>query len=233
MAETAETRLARAREALAGVQRRVGTTRETWDAPTLPLAPVLDQVLPQGLRRGQVIAVAGSTSLMLALAAAASEAGSWTAAVGLPSLGVVAAARRGLELARLALVPYPGAQAAAAAGACVDGMDVVLLGPRLALSEADRRRLASRARERGAVIVADGAWTGAHVTLTAVGSRWHGLGAGDGRLRGRDLTVRVEERRGGTARLVTVPLDGVGTPVRRGTGVPAVPGHVRALGGAA
>ncbi|WP_156171950.1 hypothetical protein [Demequina rhizosphaerae] len=238
--ETAEARIARAREALAGVQRRVGTTRDRWEAPALPLTPLLDQVLPQGLRRGQVVAVAGSTSLMLALAAAASEAGSWTAAVGMPALGVVAAARRGLDLARLALVPHPGAQAAATAGACVDGMDVVLLGPRLALSDADRRRLASRARERGTVIVAEGAWAGAHTTLTAVGSRWHGLGAGDGRLRGRELTVRVEERRGGTARLVTLPIEGsalgattagAGVPARGGATAPSV--SLRALGGAA
>ncbi|WP_156160703.1 hypothetical protein [Demequina soli] len=229
--ETAEARLARAREALAGVQRKVGTTRERWEAPTLPLVPLLDQVLPQGLRRGQVIAVAGSTSLMLALAAAASEAGSWTAAVGMPSLGVVAAARRGLDLARVALVPHPGAQAAAVAGACVDGMDVVLLGPRLALSEPDRRRLATRARERGAVIIAEAPWAGAHASLTAVASRWHGLGAGDGRLRGRELTVRVEERRGAAARLVTVPLEAE-APLRRGATVPAV-AAARVLGGAA
>ncbi|WP_062518143.1 hypothetical protein [Demequina gelatinilytica] len=227
--ETAEARLARAREALAGVQRRVGTTRDRWEAPTLPLAPVLDQVLPQGLRRGQVVSVVGSTSLMLALAAAASESGSWTAAVGMPSLGVVAAARRGLDLARVALMPHPGAQAAAVAGACVDGMDVVLLGPRLALSDADRRRLASRARERGSVIVAEGPWSGAHASLTAVGSRWHGLGAGDGRLRGRELVVRVEERRGGLARMVTLPIE-VDSSLRRGA--PAL-APVRSLGGAA
>ncbi|SEJ69319.1 hypothetical protein [Demequina mangrovi] len=232
--ETAEARLARAREALAGVQRRVGTTRERWEAPALPLAPMLDQVMPQGLRRGQVVSVVGSTSLMLALAAAASEEGSWTAAVGMPSLGVVAAARRGLDLARLALMPHPGAQAATVAGACVDGMDVVLLGPRLALSDADRRRLASRARERGSVILAEGPWTGAHVALTAVASRWHGLGAGDGRLRGRELTVRVEERRGGLARLVTLPIEGASVgvaPVRRGAEAPSM--SLRALGGAA
>lgn len=227
--ETVESRLARARAALDGVQRRVGTTREHWDAPVLPLAPMLDQVLPHGLRRGRVVSVTGSTSLMLALASAASAEGSWTAAIGMPALGAVAAARRGLDLARVALVPHPGAQAAAVAGACVDGMDVVLLGPRLALADADRRRLASRARERGAVILVDGPWPGAHTVLTAVGSRWHGLGAGDGRLRGRDLTVRIEGRSAGVARLVTVPLD-VEAPVRLRTGTVA---PVRALGGAA
>ncbi|WP_296664815.1 hypothetical protein [Demequina sp.] len=227
--ETVEARLARARAALAGVQYRVGTTRDRWEAPTLPLAPVLDRVLPQGLRRGQVVSVIGSTSLMLALASAASAEGSWTAVVGMPSLGVVAAARRGLDLTRLALVPHPGAQAAAAAGACIDGMDVVILGPRLALSDADRRRLASRARERGTVIVAEGPWSGAHATLTAVASRWHGLGAGDGRLRGRDLEVRVEGRASGPARLVSLRLDAEAS-VRREAGVPE---PLRALGGAA
>jgi hypothetical protein len=231
--ETVEARIAKARAALGEVQLRVGTSRDRWEAPTLPLATGLDAVLPQGLRRGQVISVEGSTSLMLALAAAASAAGSWTAVVGIPSLGVVAAARRGLDLARVGLIPHPGVQAAAAVGACIDGMDVVLLGEGLALSDSDRRRLASRARERGVVMIAGGAWTGAHVSLTVVGSRWSGLGAGDGRLRTRDLTVRAQGRQAGRARLVTLALDGVGLPARHGAGVPTRPAPLRALGGAA
>lgn len=231
--ETVEARIAKARAALGEVQLRVGTSRDRWEAPTLPLATGLDAVLPQGLRRGQVISVEGSTSLMLALAAAASAAGSWTAVVGIPSLGVVAAARRGLDLARVGLIPHPGVQAAAAAGACIDGMDVVLLGEGLALSDSDRRRLASRARERGVVMIAGGAWTGAHVSLTVVESRWSGLGAGDGRLRTRDLTVRAQGRQAGRARLVTLALDGVGVPARHGAGVPTGPAPLRALGGAA
>ncbi|MDN4484358.1 hypothetical protein [Demequina lignilytica] len=226
--ETAEDRLARARAALEGVQRRVGTTRDRWSAPTLPLAAMLDQLLPEGLRRGRVVAVEGSTALLLSLVAAASAAGSWTAVVGMPSLGVVAAARRGLDLDRLASVPHPGAQAPAVAGACVDGMDVVVLGPRLALSDADRRRLASRARERGAVILSAGPWPGAHVSLAVTGSRWHGLGAGDGRLRGRDLMVEVRGRQSGGTRLVTLPFD-ADAPARRPAQMPAV----RVLGGAA
>ncbi|GAA5519312.1 hypothetical protein Lsed01_01753 [Demequina sediminis] len=231
--ETVEARIAKARAALGEVQLRVGTSRDRWEAPTLPLATGLDAVLPQGLRRGQVISVEGSTSLMLALAAAASAAGSWTAVVGIPSLGVVAAARRGLDLARVGLIPHPGVQAAAAAGACIDGMDVVLLGEGLALSDSDRRRLASRARERGVVMIAGGAWAGAHVSLTVVESRWSGLGAGDGRLRTRDLTVRAQGRQAGRARLVTLTLDGGGLPARHGAGVPTGPAPLRALGGAA
>ena len=50
----------------------------------------------------------GSTSLALQLVAAASAAGSWVAAVGVPALGAVAAAEAGVVLERLALVPRPG-----------------------------------------------------------------------------------------------------------------------------
>jgi len=127
--------------------------------------------------------------------------------IGMPHVGVVAASRRGIELARLALIPHPGAQAPAVAGACIDGMDVVVAGERLALSHADRRRLAARARERGGVIISAGPWQGAHVTFTVEGARWGGLGAGDGRLRTREMTVAVNSRAGGQARRVLLTLE--------------------------
>jgi len=141
------------------------------------------------------------------LVAEASREGSWTAMIGMPQVGVVAAARRGIELARLALIPHPGAQAPVVAGACVDGMDVVVLGPRLALADSDRRRLVARARERGAVLISAGPWAGAHATLAVEESRWSGLGAGDGRLRERELTVAVSSRAGGQVRRVLLTLD--------------------------
>lgn len=180
----------------------------------MPLAEHVATLLPQGLRRGTAITVAGSTSLMLALAGEASRQGSWIAMVGMPHVGVVAAARRGVDLARLALVPHPGAQAASALAACVDGMDVVLVGQRLALSDADRRRITARVRERGGVLIAagggagsGGAWPGARMELTVESTRWTGLGAGDGRLRDREITVAVREN-GGAVRRVTLSLDG-------------------------
>ena len=92
---TQSARLEKARAALAAVQSRVGTRRDCWDAPTLPLASSLADALPGGLRRGQVVAVEGSTSLVLALVAEASKEGSWAAMIGMPHVGVVAAARRG------------------------------------------------------------------------------------------------------------------------------------------
>jgi len=205
--ENMQTRLDRARAALGAVHQKVGVDRTPDEAPALPLADVLSDLMPQGLRRGQVVSVEGSTSLMLALGSAASAQGSWTAIVGLPRVGVVAAARRGIELSRLALMPHPGVQAAQVVGACVDGMDVVMLGPRLALSHADRRRLASRARERGSVLIVAEPWDGANVSLTVEGSRWRGLGSGDGRLREREMTVVVDGRSQGTRRRVNVTLD--------------------------
>ncbi|MCW2631720.1 MAG: hypothetical protein JWR88_682, partial [Pseudonocardia sp.] len=45
-----------------------------------------------GLRRGSTVAVRGSTSLLLALLAEASAGGAWSAVVGMPGLGLVAAA---------------------------------------------------------------------------------------------------------------------------------------------
>ncbi|MFV0632689.1 MAG: hypothetical protein ACK5NO_01190 [Demequina sp.] len=204
---TREERLSRARAALAGVEARIGTTREAWDRPMLPLASELEPLLPEGLCRGQVVEVSGATSLMLALAAGASREGSWTVAIGMPAVGVVAAARRGVDLSRFALIPHPGAQAAEAVGACVDGMDVVLLGPALALSDADRRRLSSRARERGSVIITAGAWVGAQVRLDVEKAAWTGLGVGDGRLRERELTVAVTGRSRAVATRVRVVLD--------------------------
>ncbi len=202
-----EQRLSRARAALKGVEMRIGAARPAWDQPALPLASELTSLLPEGLKRGQVVTVTGATSLMLALAAQASAAGSWTAAIGMPTIGVVSAARRGIALERLALIPHPGAQAVQAVSACVEGVDVVLLGERLALSDTDRRRLAARAKERGSLIVAAGPWQGAHVNLTVERSVWRGLGAGDGRLRSRELTVAVGGRRQGALRRVRVVLD--------------------------
>ena len=204
---TQQARLAAARSALASVQQRMGTTREAWEAPSLPLAQGLDQLVPQGLRRGQVLAVEGSTSLLLAVAAKASAEGAWAAIVGMPHVGVVAAARRGMDLARVALIPHPGTQAPAVLGACVDGMDMVIAGRGLAISDADRRSLAARARERGAVVLAEGVWQGANVTLTVERSRWSGLGAGEGRLREREITVAVSGRSVGATRRVLLRLE--------------------------
>jgi hypothetical protein len=226
--ETAEGRLDRARAALAGVEGRLGVvsglaldpdTGATVSprAGALPVDPRVAGLLPGGvLRRGAVLSAEGSTSLILALIARASREGSWAAILGLPHIGVVAAARRGVDLARLALVPHPGAEAATIAAACVDGMDIVVLGPHLALTDPDLRRLAARARERGVALLSTSPHPGTHVALRVLRSEWVGLGAGEGRLRERTLTVARSGRHMGAPDELTVTLDSEGTA---GTGV--------------
>jgi hypothetical protein len=171
-------------------------------SPVLPVAGPLAGLLPDGgLRRGSTVAVCGSTSLLLALLAEASRGGSWCALVGLPDLGVLAAAEAGLDLARTALVPRPGPRPAAVVAALVDGVDVVVLDttlPGVRWAAGDRQRLGARVRQRGAVLVpvgAPGAWPGAEVELRAEGSAWLGLGGdGAGRLRSRRVRARCTAR---------------------------------------
>ncbi|MFE6235089.1 hypothetical protein [Cellulosimicrobium sp. NPDC057862] len=172
--------------------------------------PVHDALVPLlplgGLQRGTVVAVRGSTSLLLALVARPSRSGAWTAAVGFPAVGLLAAADAGADLDRVVLVPRPGPDAALAIAALVDGLDVVVVGPDAALTDTDRRRLTGRARERGALLVAAGAWPGAHVALTVTGGGWSGADRGAGWLRRRSLVVE-RAGRGGAARPTRVEVE--------------------------
>lgn len=183
----------------AGAHRSTGTVVHPVvdpgrERPPLPVPVVLTSLLPGGLPRGGTTVVAGSTSLLLALVSEASRAGSWVAMVGLPGVGLLAAEEVGVALARLALVPAPGAQAAVVVAALIDGMDVIVLGPEVGLTGADRRRLMARARERGSVMVSTTSWPGASLVLTVEEQQWSGLGEGDGRLRAQRVTVRRNGR---------------------------------------
>ncbi|MBC7290019.1 MAG: hypothetical protein H5T83_01615 [Actinotalea sp.] len=190
-------------------RRPARTEVEETSPRLLPVPAGLGALLPDGaLRRGSTVVVAGSTSLALGLLGEVSRSGGWVALVGLPDAGVLAAHQLGLDLDRVALVPAPGPEAPTAVAALLDGVDVVVVGPAVALTDADRRRLGARARERAAVLLPTTAWPGAHVVLTAERSRWEGLGRGSGRLRSRALTVR-RQGRGAAGRAtvldVTVP----------------------------
>jgi hypothetical protein len=170
------------------------------DGRVLPVAEPLARLLPAGgLRRGSTVALPeapGATSLLFALIAEASAAGAWAAVVGRPELGMVAAAEAGVRLERLALVPEPGADLMAVTVALLDGMDVVAVAGagRAGVRAADRQRLAARARQRGAVLVALGPWAGADIELSCVDTRWQGVGAGSGRLAARQARVRLRGR---------------------------------------
>ncbi|MEV0952328.1 hypothetical protein [Promicromonospora sp. NPDC050249] len=127
-------------------------------ARVLPVDPRLASLLPDGgLRTGTTVVVQGSTSLLLTLLAEASRDGAWTVLVGYPAAGMAAAADAGCDLARTLVVPLPagsGVDAPAVLAALIDGMDIVVIGPEVALLEQDYRRLTTRARDRGTVLVA-------------------------------------------------------------------------------
>lgn len=178
---------------------------------TLPVLPELIGLLPnRGLRRGSTVAVgtgqparsgsagqparSGGTSLLLALLAEASRTGSWCAVVGVPTLGMGAAAELGIALDRLALVPNPGPEWATVVAALIDGVDVVVIAVPGTVSASVTDRLAARARQRGSVLVPYGQWAGADVTLQVVAGAWEGLGQGRGRLRRREVTVSARGR---------------------------------------
>jgi hypothetical protein len=174
-------------------------------APPLPVAPALAPVLPEGIRRGSTVAVRGSVSLLLALLGTASREGAWSALIGLPAVSVEAAAEYGVDAARLAFVPDPGAEWSTAVGALVDAVDLVVVRPPANVPEGVVRRLAARARSKDAVLLpylsAPGSasaarWPGADVTVSATPLAWTGVdgGEGHGRLRGRQVTVSATGR---------------------------------------
>ncbi len=137
----------------------------------LPVLPALEEILPfQGLRPGTTVGITGvgATSLALALIARASEE-SWTAAVGLPALGLRAASELGVDLDRLVVVPDPEKQWTTVLAALVDAFDVVL--------------------------VSLGRWPESDLTLQGTSATWHGIGRGHGHLRTRTLDIVVTGRR--------------------------------------
>jgi len=149
--------------------------------------PALRELLPRGLARGTVVAVAEFGLLCLALAAAASADGAWCGIAGLPEAGVLAAAGLGLDAGRILLVPDPGPAWPQVTASLLDGCELVLLrppGPAGGTVPAQaRRRLEATLRRGQGVLLVAGDWPGAQHRLRVVTQRWTGLGDGHGRLR--------------------------------------------------
>ncbi|MBA2473136.1 MAG: hypothetical protein DLM61_21165 [Pseudonocardiales bacterium] len=194
------------------------TLGERMDVPggrlPFPVAEPLAPLLPGGLRPGSVVAVQGSTALLLALLVAATAQGAWAAVIGVGDLGVLAAAEAGVVVQRLALVPRPGPNPAPVAAALLDGVALVALAGADRISPGARRSLAARAWQRGSVLLPLGRWPGADIELDCRAEAWYGAEAGHGRLRSREVVVRAVGRgaaaRPRTARLL---LPGPGGPV--------------------
>lgn len=171
---------------------------------TLPVHDALTSLFPDGaVRRGSVVGIGGvgATSLALAVAAGPSVAGSWTAFVGGADIGLVAAGEHGVVLERVLVVdPEPSAWSGALA-ALIGAVDVIVISPRHRIREPDARRIGSRLRERGSVLVSIGAsWPiGADVQLDVAESRWCGIGVGHGVLQSRSVSI-AGSGRGAAAR---------------------------------
>ena len=202
------------------------------DTAGLPTAPALGPLLPGGaIRVGGTYAVQESVLLAMTMLQAASASGAWCAVVGVPSFGVEAAAAAGIDLERLVLVPDPGDQWLTVTAALVDVAQIVLARPLGRVVPGDVSRLSARLRQRGAALVALGAWPGADVTLRVTASEWDGIGQGHGYLSARRATVTATGRAGAvrptSAELLLPAADGT---VRSATPAAAAAGDTSGRG---
>lgn len=221
-------------ETLATLRRRLdavaGESREAHAGMSVLAVPEpLADVLPgRGLPSGGVISVcagssadgapdAGAMSLLLSLLAA--PCGPWVAVVGIPGLGLAAAAELGVDFDRLVVIPDPGPDVLQVLSVLADGVDLIAVAQPAILPPARLRVLSGRLRQRGAVLLVSGRWPGADLVLTVRGLRWFGLGDGHGRLCDRELDVDVTGRRLGGMRSATLMLRATtGTAVTVGRG---------------
>ena len=190
---------------LRALAERVAPTTLACDR-ALPVLPALTGLVGAGLRRGGTVTVAGeaglgATSLAFALVAAATQAGTWAAVVGLPAAHAPAAAHLGVALERLALVPDAATLGhwPTVVAALLDGVDVVVAAVPPGLRAPDARRLVARARERGSVLIpllaAGASWVeGADLRLRVKAATWHGVEAGNGFLQAREVEVAANGR---------------------------------------
>jgi hypothetical protein len=164
----------------------------------LPVLPALRDLLPGGgLHRGSVVTSEDWGLLSLALVAGAVTDGAWCAVVGVPVIGMRAAAEAGLDPDRVLLVAEPGPRWPQVVASLLDGFDIVLLRPPDQPSAPLRRKLEAAARRYGSVLVVAGDWPGAQSRLLVTDAEWTGIGAGHGRLSARRARVSASGRGAG------------------------------------
>jgi hypothetical protein len=169
---------------------------------TLPVAEPFAAVLPS-LTRGAVISIdgpagVGATSLAFGLAAAATRAGEWAAAVDVDdTLNALAAQECGVILDRFVVARrIPVVQWAATVAALLDGTTCVLACVPPQLRAGDARRLVAKARERATALVALGPWPAEAAWRVRVSaSQWSAFGPDAAFLHGaRTLDADIEGR---------------------------------------
>jgi hypothetical protein len=204
--------------AIAG--RAQATTVLASQRPRPVLGPYA-QVFPHGLRPGTSVAVRAARPSLepaamrsaITLAAGVVPPEGWVAAVGVASVGVLAAAEAGLPLERLVFLAAPATVWGTVAIAAVEAFDVVVLSvparPRLA----EIRRLTGRARERGTTVIAIGQgaqqWASGgncEARLVASAVDWRGLGDGHGTLESCRVSIELDGRGAVQSRRVDLVL---------------------------
>ena len=193
-------------EKVRALQERIDGMQRTRMERTLPTSASLAGLLPdRGLAVGAGYVVEGSTALALELLSEPSRAGVWCAVVGMPDLGIEAAASVGVALERLVLVPHPGEQWFAVVSALVDAVGVVLVRPPGRVGEAMAGRLASRLRQREAVLLSVAEWPRPRARIAVTRSDWVGIESGAGHLVSRRVTVAVSAGERSRSRTLALP----------------------------
>ena len=119
-----------------------------------------------------VLTLHGSTTLLLAALALRQGATGWCGVIGGDELGWCAATEIGLDLNRVLTVPAPlldDTSILTVTSTLLDGVDTLLIGATVAeeLRPQHRKRLLSRARERGHLILTPARWEGARILQAA------------------------------------------------------------------
>lgn len=188
--------------------------RRRSEHPLLPLHSAFSSLLPDGgLLTGSAYTVSPSPSLILALLSAASQKGHWCAVIGMPTLGIEAAAAFGIDLERLILVPNPAERWLAATSALAEVVPLIAVHPGSRVRDADVSRLSARLRDRGTTLLvtesaASEAWPQSEGSIRLTDPHWHGLGEGWGLLQDCTATVTAQIRRAPLASSVQVRLPG-------------------------
>lgn len=201
------------------LRREIGRMqRRRSEERLLPVPPALEPVLPGGgLLAGAVYSISPSLSLVFALMSAASHRGSWCAAIGMPDLGVEAAAAAGIDLSRLVLVPDPGPRWLAVVSALAEIVPLIAVHPSAPPRDAEAARLAARLRDRGSTVLATSSWPQGEGLISIHDPQWEGIGTGWGLLSDRLVTVTAQTRTRPRPQSVRVQLPG------RGGGVDQAP----------
>jgi len=171
----------------------------------LPIPEIFHSVLPGGgLQRGWTTRVDGGPSaraLAWALLGTVTTSGGWIAAVDVPGISLTAAREVGVAVERVLVVNSTHASTwSNTIGALIGAVDAIVFGsPQHRVQPREYRRIASRCRERGTVLIELGQRPEGQLQYDVAFSvspvEWHGLGDGHGRLQSRGLDVSVRGRR--------------------------------------